>query len=62
MLPAFVFPALTGIEWFYMHCICIITTMDIAFDPANARSTFRKHGVGFAHAEDALRDGMALTC
>ena len=31
------------------------------FDPAKARSNFRKHGVSFAHAEQALRDEMAVT-
>jgi hypothetical protein len=34
---------------------------DIEFDPEKARSNLRKHGVGFAHAEQALRDPMALT-
>ena len=31
------------------------------FDPAKARSNTRKHGVSFAHAEQALRDEMAVT-
>ena len=31
------------------------------FDPAKARSNIRKHGVSFAHAEQALRDEMAVT-
>ena len=35
--------------------------MDIEFDPAKARSNQRKHGVSFAHAEEALHDDMALT-
>ena len=35
--------------------------MSIEFDPAKARTNLRKHGVGFAHAEQALRDPMALT-
>lgn len=35
--------------------------MAIEFDPAKARANLRKHGVGFAHAEQALRDPMALT-
>lgn len=35
--------------------------MSIEFDPAKARANLRKHGVGFAHAEQALRDPMALT-
>ena len=35
--------------------------MDFDFDPAKARSNLRKHGVSFAHAEQALRDEMAVT-
>ena len=35
--------------------------MSIEFDPAKARTNLRKHGVGFAHAEQALRDPMAFT-
>lgn len=35
--------------------------MTIEFDPSKARANLRKHGVGFAHAEQALRDAMALT-
>ncbi|MCI4430558.1 MAG: BrnT family toxin [Burkholderiales bacterium] len=35
--------------------------MPIAFDPAKAKTNLRKHGVSFAHAEQALRDPMALT-
>jgi uncharacterized protein len=31
------------------------------FDPTKARSNFRKHGVSFAHAEQALRDAIAVT-
>jgi uncharacterized protein len=31
------------------------------FDPTKARSNLRKHGVSFAHAEQALRDPMAVT-
>jgi uncharacterized DUF497 family protein len=31
------------------------------FDAAKARSNFRKHGVSFAHAEQALRDEMSVT-
>lgn len=34
---------------------------DVEFDPAKAAANRRKHGVGFAHAEQALRDPMALT-
>jgi uncharacterized DUF497 family protein len=35
--------------------------VDIEFDPAKAQSNLRKHRVSFAHAEQALRDPMALT-
>ena len=35
--------------------------MEFDFDPAKARSNIRKHGVSFAHAEQALRDGLAVT-
>jgi len=35
--------------------------MEFEFDPAKARSNLRKHGVSFSHAEQALRDEMALT-
>ena len=35
--------------------------MEFEFDPAKARSNLRKHGVSFAHAEQALRDNMAVT-
>jgi uncharacterized DUF497 family protein len=35
--------------------------VDIEFDPAKARSNYQKHKVSFAHAEQALRDPMALT-
>ncbi len=35
--------------------------MSIEFDPIKAKSNFRKHGVGFAHAEQALPDPMAFT-
>ena len=35
--------------------------MDFNFDPAKARSNLRKHGVSFAHAEQALRDELAFT-
>ncbi|MBC7715418.1 MAG: BrnT family toxin [Pseudorhodobacter sp.] len=35
--------------------------MAVEFDPIKAKSNLRKHGVGFAHAEQALRDPMALT-
>jgi uncharacterized protein len=35
--------------------------VEIEFDPAKAHSNLRKHKVSFAHAEQALRDPMALT-
>ena len=35
--------------------------MDIEFDPAKAVSNQRKHGVSFAHAEQALHDELAVT-
>ena len=35
--------------------------MTFEFDPAKARANLRKHGVSFAHAEQALRDPMAFT-
>lgn len=34
---------------------------DVEFDPAKAKANFRKHGIGFAHAEQALRDPNAVT-
>ena len=37
------------------------TGMEIEFDPAKAEANLRKHGVSFAHAEQALRDPNALT-
>ena len=35
--------------------------MSFEFDPAKATVSLRKHGVSFAHAEQALRDPMAFT-
>ena len=35
--------------------------MEFEFDPAKAHSNLRKHGVSFAHAEQALRDELAFT-
>ena len=35
--------------------------MDIEFDPDKARRNLQKHKVSFAHAEQALRDPMAVT-
>lgn len=37
------------------------TYTDIEFDPAKARSNLLKHKVSFAHAEEALRDPVAIT-
>ena len=36
-------------------------SVDIEFDPKKARSNQVKHGVSFAHAEQALRDEFAVT-
>ena len=33
----------------------------IEFDPAKALGNYRKHGVSFAHAEQALHDQKAIT-
>jgi uncharacterized DUF497 family protein len=35
--------------------------MEIEFDPAKAAGNLAKHKVGFAHAEQALRDPLAVT-
>jgi uncharacterized protein len=35
--------------------------MDIEFDPDKAAENLRKHRVSFAHAEQVLRDPVALT-
>jgi uncharacterized DUF497 family protein len=35
--------------------------MSFEFDPVKARTNLRKHGVSFAHAEQALRDPLAHT-
>lgn len=35
--------------------------MDIEFDSAKAAENMRKHGVSFAHAEQALRDPNGVT-
>ena len=35
--------------------------MPIEFDLVKARTNFRKHGVSFSHAEQALVDPMAFT-
>lgn len=35
--------------------------MEVEFDPGKARSNLKKHKVSFAHAEQVLRDPMALT-
>jgi uncharacterized DUF497 family protein len=35
--------------------------MEVDFDPDKARSNLKKHKVSFAHAEQVLRDPMALT-
>ena len=40
-----------------MHSGC----MEIEFDQGKAASNLRKHRVGFAHAEQALRDPFGIT-
>jgi uncharacterized DUF497 family protein len=35
--------------------------MEIEFDPSKAKSNLAKHRISFAHAEQALRDPMAVT-
>lgn len=35
--------------------------MEFEFDPIKAQTNVRKHGVSFPHAEQALRDPMAVT-
>ena len=35
--------------------------MSFEFDQAKAKTNLRKHGVSFAHAEQALCDPMAFT-
>lgn len=35
--------------------------MQFEFDPVKAHSNLQKHGVSFAHAEQALRDDRAVT-
>lgn len=35
--------------------------VQIEFDPAKARANLAKHKVSFAHAEQALRDPLAVT-
>lgn len=38
-----------------------IAAMELEFDPAKAATNFKKHGISFAHAEQALRDPFAIT-
>ena len=35
--------------------------MEIEYDPTKAKANLRKHGVSFAHAEQALRDPNGFT-
>ena len=35
--------------------------VEFEFDPAKAQANLRKHSVSFSHAEQALRDPMAVT-
>ena len=37
------------------------SVVEFEFDPAKAQANLRKHGVSFSHAEQALRDPMAVT-
>jgi uncharacterized protein len=37
------------------------TQVDIEFDPTKASANLHKHKVSFSHAEQALRDPIALT-
>jgi uncharacterized protein len=37
------------------------TSAEIEFDPAKAQANLRKHKVSFTHAEQALRDPLAVT-
>jgi hypothetical protein len=37
------------------------SVVDIEYDPVKAKTNLHKHKVSFAHAEQALRDPMALT-
>lgn len=37
------------------------TPVDVEFDPDKAKANLRKHRISFAHAEQALRDPMAVT-
>ncbi len=39
-----------------MHSVVVA----IEFDPVKARANLRKHKVGFAHAEQVLRDPFAV--
>jgi hypothetical protein len=38
-----------------------IAAMELEFDLAKAATNFKKHGISFAHAEQALRDPFAIT-
>ena len=42
---------------FYMY----VRAVKVEFDPGKAQSNLRKHRVGFAHAEQTLRDERAIT-
>ena len=35
--------------------------VEFEFDPTKAEANLRKHGVSFSHAEQALRDPLAVT-
>jgi len=38
-----------------------VDAVEIEFDPDKAAANLNKHGVSFAHAEQALRDSTAVT-
>jgi uncharacterized DUF497 family protein len=44
-----------------MHIRMHNARVDIEFDPDKAQTNLRKHKVSFAHAEQALRDPLAVT-
>ena len=39
----------------------MIDAVEIEFDPAKAAANLKKHRVSFAHAEQSLRDPLAVT-
>jgi len=43
------------------YFVCIISLMEIRWDPQKAEANFRKHKIRFSDAESVLFDPMALT-